>query len=152
MLPQRANVRERDTERVISMLFDSTLPLKFWQRTYADPSGCWRWVAACTAGGYGCLRIDGWRYAHRLAYEAFKGAIPHGLEIDHLCRVRSCVNPLHLEAVTPRENMKRGIGHGSETHCPRGHAYNRANTYRHGGKRYCRMCNKLRSRVLVEVK
>ena len=132
--------------------------LRFWRNVRAD--GCWLWRGATFKAGYGAFSVAGHvALAHRLSYECWVGPIPHGLEIDHLCRVRSCVNPLHLEAVTPRENMRRGAGHGSEAHCPHGHAYDEANTYRNRGKRYCRECARAASRkwtvdhrVLLEVK
>lgn len=72
---------------------------------------CWEWRAAIadpTGTSYGGITVDGKRYqAHRLAYETWVGPIPEGLEIDHLCRVRACINPDHLEVVTHAENMRR---------------------------------------------
>lgn len=87
--------------------------------------------------------------AHREAYKAFKGEIPDGLELDHLCRVRNCVNPDHLEPVTRLENARRGIGglmaglrQRAKTHCPAGHPYAPENTYfRANGNRMCVTCN-----------
>jgi hypothetical protein len=76
-----------------------------------DPSKCWRFVGSTKPDGYGRLKWDGKRkLAHRLAYELFVGAIPEGLELDHLCRQRDCANPSHLEPVTPRENVIRSDG------------------------------------------
>lgn len=75
-----------------------------------DLGPCWIWTACITADGYGSFapnRIA--RLAHRVAYELIVGAIPDGLTIDHLCRVRSCVNPGHLDVVTPGENYRRGL-------------------------------------------
>lgn len=71
---------------------------------------CWLWAGSLTTGGYGQLSIAGrLTQAHRLAYELYVGAIPEGFQIDHLCRVRHCVNPDHLEAVTQAENIRRGM-------------------------------------------
>lgn len=80
-----------------------------------DSNGCWVWSGATTGrtGKYGHFRASSDRnaaksYAHRWSYEYHVGPIPHGRQIDHLCRVTLCVNPQHLEAVTPRENVRRG--------------------------------------------
>lgn len=74
-------------------------------------SGCWEWRAAKAGGGYGRFAPDGRRQvqAHRFAYEIVCGAIPDGLDLDHLCRNRGCVNPAHLEPVTRQENVRRGL-------------------------------------------
>jgi len=90
---------------------------------------------------------------HRLAYALLRGAIPHGMELDHLCRNRACCNPWHLEPVTHKENLRRGIYRWNLTHCPAGHAYEERNTYRTPrGHRRCRKCRaiqeKKRRRIL----
>lgn len=109
-------------------------------------SGCWNWTARKTPDGYGQMKIGGRagrpEYAHRLAYEHWVGPIPEGKHLDHLCRNPSCVNPSHLEPVTNRENIRRGLRGVLTTHCPHGHAYDEANTgYSRGtGWRYCRAC------------
>lgn len=93
--------------------------------------------------GYGRKCVGGSlvRAAHRVAYEQHFGAIPAGLEIDHLCRNRACINPEHLEPVTHAENMRRSAA-ATKTHCIRGHLFDGDNTYRGGlGKRQCRRCN-----------
>lgn len=104
--------------------------------------GCWGWSGGHNGKGYGAFHLtDRLVLAHRYAYEHFVGQIPDGLQIDHLCRNRGCVNPDHLEAVTHQENMRRGIKGSLTTHCPKGHPYDEANTYRGpSGRRTCRAC------------
>lgn len=117
-------------------------------------SGCWLWTAATTGHGYGLIHAGGrLQYAHRISYEMHNGPIPPGLDIDHLCRVRCCVNPDHLEPVTRKENINRGIvadvhraRHALTTHCPRGHQYDAENTYFNGTSRCCRACGRDRAR------
>ena len=111
-----------------------------------DATGdCWLWCGSLKGNGYGEVSVDGVRSGvHRVVYEALVGPIPEGLQIDHLCRVRHCVNPDHLEPVTPGENIRRGQTGAHErrkTHCPQGHAYSPENTYRRvDGHRHCRTC------------
>jgi hypothetical protein len=115
---------------------------------------CWLWIAKCNNRGYGMFGLDRrMQTAHRVAYELWVGPIPDGLEIDHLCGVRHCVNPAHLEAVTHRENLLRGSGfaaiNAAKTHCPRGHEYTPENTYTNpnpNGGRICRTCKRARDR------
>jgi hypothetical protein len=74
-----------------------------------EQTGCQVWIGATNNKGYGVLSLDGARHlAHRIAYESAYGPIPDGMVVDHLCRVRNCVNPLHLEVVTSGENQRRG--------------------------------------------
>ena len=111
---------------------------------------CWLWAGYKEEQGYGQLfyRENGknkYVYAHRLMYEQLVSPIPDGMVIDHLCRVRHCVNPDHLEVVTPRVNNDRGIPHNrTKTHCPRGHEYSGENLLvQKGGKytvRRCKVC------------
>ena len=122
---------------------------KLKAKSIVDPvTDCWLWDQGKTVAGY-C--ITGTRkkkyYTHRLAYQAAKGAIPEGLELDHLCRRRSCCNPAHLEAVTKSENVKRGLGgahNKQKTHCPQGHEYTPENIRWYQGRRYCRTCQKVK--------
>jgi hypothetical protein len=117
--------------------------LLFWARE--DENGCWIWQAS-KRNGYGQIRVEGrGHYAHRLSFETFVAEIPVGLELDHLCRVPACINPWHLEPVTPKVNNNRGDGNGRKTHCPEGHAYDDENTYHYAGRRYCRKCNRARA-------
>ena len=109
-------------------------------------SGCWLWHGSGDELGYGRF-WDGKRdvQAHRWAYEHFVGPIPDGLVIDHLCRVPACVNPDHLEPVTQRVNLLRGLAptaiNARKTYCSRGHALVGKNLIRRkGGQRGCRTC------------
>jgi hypothetical protein len=110
-------------------------------------SGCWIWLRSVDTSGYGRLFIDKKQVsAHRTAYEVYIGPIPEGKEIDHLCRVRCCINPVHLEPVTDRENALRGNGgmfQASKTHCPQGHPLIAGNL-RAGPRRACLTCHRER--------
>lgn len=96
--------------------------------------------------GYATLKVDGRRRrAHRLAYEWFVGPIPEGMVLDHLCRVRHCVNPAHLEPVSDVENRRRGKSAPLETHCNQGHELGSGDVYVDSrGKRVCRPCERVR--------
>ncbi|MFD9211610.1 HNH endonuclease signature motif containing protein [Streptomyces sp. NPDC059544] len=126
---------------------------RFWAKVTIDPSGCLLWTAGKSGSGYGRF-FHGTRFvqAHRFAYTALVGSIPEGLQLDHLCRQRACVAPDHLEPVTPRTNLLRGVGpsavHAATTKCPQGHEYSDANTYRApSGWRQCRTCHRARERA-----
>lgn len=118
------------------------------------PASCWIWTGALSDGGYGLISIaDHTVLVHRLSVELASALpIPDGLTVDHLCRMRACVNPAHLEVVPMRVNLLRGIGpsavNAAKTHCPRGHEYTAENTgvgHRgSGGNRYCRTCHRER--------
>jgi hypothetical protein len=114
-------------------------------------NGCWKWLPTLNEGGYGRLWGD---MAHRLSYSAYIGPIGKGLDIDHLCRNRYCVNPKHLEPVTRRDNLLRGIGTDlqkrkalEKTHCPEGHELTMENIYIRpcDGVRICMTCKKIKS-------
>ncbi|HEY1740016.1 MAG TPA: HNH endonuclease signature motif containing protein [Acidimicrobiia bacterium] len=107
-------------------------------------------MAGKSPTGYGYVYDESrvHRLVHRVSYELSIGPIPGGLEIDHLCRERSCANPEHLEAVTRRENVLRSDSvaahRARQTHCVHGHEFTAQNTYRHQGRRYCRACRSRR--------
>lgn len=119
------------------------------RRVVVDPdTGCWLWTGALNGKGYGQIGVEGRsRSTHRVAYEALVGPIPDGLQLDHLCRVRHCANPEHLEPVTGAENLARSPLMGSKTHCLRGHPLSGFNVIRNGNRRYCRECHCARKRT-----
>ena len=114
--------------------------------------GCWEWLGSRTPTGYGTFKWQGRTSpAHRWMWRVLRGEIPSGLELDHLCRNRGCVNPEHLEPVTHDENVRRSLPfvsrgqshhNGGKTHCPNGHPLSGDNLYldRKGKQRMCRAC------------
>ena len=122
---------------------------RFWAKVNKTET-CWLWTASTTTAGYGQFHYEARRMvmAHRMAYELIVGPIPDGLELDHLCRIRRCVNPAHLEAVTRKENVRRGLCGAMVTVCPRGHEYTTENTRLDTkGWRRCRTCHRDWERV-----
>lgn len=125
---------------------------RFWAKV-DKTDDCWLWTAS-TNNGYGSISLGARKrvQAHRFAYELLVGPIPDGLELDHLCRVRHCVNPAHLEPVTARENQLRSLSvsgiNAAKTHCIWGHEYTPENTYIRpcDGGRDCRACRSRRDR------
>src|SRR6266446_450017 len=120
--------------------------------TYVEPepnSGCWLHIGVRKrTPEYG---VYGRMHAHRYAYTELRGPIPPGMTLDHLCRVRCCVNPAHLEPVTGIENVRRGVSptaqNARKTHCPHGHPLDGINTNRASGHqtRFCRACHRIRN-------
>ena len=129
------------------------LEARFWNKVEVRTAmECWPWQATLDGGGYGQISLNGKLLkAHRLAYELTRGSIPEGFTLDHLCRRRKCVNPIHLEPVTMRENTLRGNGimgaHTRTQTCPRGHPYSGDNLYiTPTGSRDCKVCKRIRNR------
>lgn len=133
---------------------DPTPEERFFSHVTEDVSGCWLWTGMTDQDGYGKFRpervfpisVTG---AHRWAYEFLRAEIPAGLTIDHLCRVRHCVNPWHLEPVTPGVNTLRGDSYSGrnarKTHCRHGHEFTAENTRRNtNGSRICLTCQRAR--------
>ena len=119
---------------------------RFENKYIPEPnSGCWLWLGCLTGSqgyGYFCVKRHRMR-AHRYSYELYKGPIPDGMVIDHLCRVPSCVNPDHLEAVTQKVNMQRGSRMGKRVpFCSKGHPRSGENLYisPNSGQYVCREC------------
>lgn len=120
------------------------LPDAFAAKTLTPATPCIVWTGALNSRGYPCFSVEGWsQLAHRLAYEDAFGPIPEGLTVDHTCKVKRCVNPDHLEAVTRAENVRRSR---RPDMCPEGHQYTPENTIRRTNKqtghtqRECRIC------------
>jgi hypothetical protein len=114
-------------------------------------NNCWNWTGSVN-DGYGQFWYKKRVSAHRFSYELFKETIPQGLQLDHLCRNRKCVNPEHLEAVTTQINTVRGltgkINHfnKNKTHCPKGHEYSGVNNKE---RKICQICRTEQQRQYV---
>lgn len=121
---------------------------RFWNKIDRTPS-CWLWTPLVTTRGYGAFWYNGrFKSAHRFAYEQIAGDIPRGKQLDHICRVRRCVNPSHLEVVTGKENVLRGIGptaiNARKSRCVRGHEFSGVGTW---GFRVCNKCKAITARI-----
>lgn len=155
---------DRPLDTPVRPVHRGTVQERFWQKVNRNSAaGCWLFLAGKDKDGYGKFKADGRHVrAHRYAYEILVGPIPDGLEPDHLCRTPACVNPAHLELVTPRENTLRGSGptavNARKTHCKHGHAFTPMNTRleprnKDGPlRRYCRTCDAARQRAYYAAK
>lgn len=130
------------------LVLTDKLPLRLWQKVIVTDGGCWEWQAH-RCWGYPYVWYGGkTTRAHRVFYKALVGPIPDGLTLDHLCRVKHCVNPNHLEAVTVWENTLRSdcptAVNARKTECINGHplTYVRPD----GGGRQCRTCATIHAR------
>jgi hypothetical protein len=114
-------------------------------------TGCWLWIKYRKPQGYGQLSIGNRNeHAHRVSYMVFRGPIAAGFQLDHLCRTPQCINPWHLEIVTPKVNSQRGYW-GTKTACIHGHEYTGDNFYINiRGKRTCRVCSRAYQKRLRE--
>jgi hypothetical protein len=128
---------------------------RFTDKFQIDENGCWIWVGAFFSNGYGNFgrRREGKpvnQCAHRTAYELFTGPIDEGLDLDHLCRVRACVNPEHLEPVSRSENLMRAdtvaSRYAARTHCGHGHPFSGDNLVIRSGARACLECERASTR------
>ena len=119
---------------------------RLWRHIEPIPvSGCWLWIGGHVRGGYGTIKLNGHQeMAHRVAYTLYRGEIPSGLTLDHLCRVPACVNPDHLEPVTLRINILRGNGlaarHARKRLCMRGHPLSPLRSRKGRIGRVCQEC------------
>lgn len=123
-------------------------------RTVVTPSGCWEWTGNLNPAGYGKASIWGRTGAlvHRLSWEAFNGAIPEELTIDHLCFNPPCANPEHLRLLTVEENH-RNKKSATKTHCKHGHELAGANLHvRKDGRRRCRECDRISHNLAYHAK
>lgn len=129
------------------MRFNKSTPAldRFLSRVYINKdTGCWEWTHAKDHHGYASFYHGKVVKGHRWSYRHYKGDIPEGLVLDHLCSVKHCVNPDHLEPVTNAENIRRE--RNSRTQCPYGHQYDQENTYwNEKGHRGCITCRRRRS-------
>lgn len=135
-------------------MISELLPLEIASHLHRADSGCWEWDGRLNADGYGMI---GQQRVHRVVYELLVGPIPEGLTIDHLCRVRHCAFPDHLEPVTRGENVLRGEGasgmNARKTHCVYGHEFTEKNTFlsREGWRR-CLACRRAWDRARYKPK
>lgn len=147
---QEANRRRQPYVHLVEGTMKIKDIVRFWSKVKFED--CWIWIGSCWSNGYGQFMLtEGGKIrsisAHRTAYELVVGSIPDGLQLDHLCKNRRCVNPAHLEPVTSKVNNSRSEGtstiHSRKTHCPHGHPYSGDNLYiDKDGARRCRACQK----------
>ena len=150
--------------RTFSTPEECGLPWDWCARIVEDEdTGCWLWIGASQSSrGYGAVSLNGRQMnAHRAVWVFINGDLPGSVHVDHLCRVPPCVNPHHMEPVSPRVNTQRGSAakvhrarHAAKTHCAHGHEYSTDNTrvYTYRGLKFrkCKSCERVRSRARRE--
>jgi hypothetical protein len=150
--PSRKRKRQQTycSRRCSGMAIRVPVEIRLQAKSILDPmSGCLLWTGCLNASGYGTIGIEGKsKLAHVVAFRTSGGTIPDGYQIDHLCRTRACIDPAHMEPVTPRENWRRGQSVGARAirtgGCGRGHLFDEGNTYiEKGGSRKCITCTKM---------
>lgn len=119
--------------------------IRFIKYLKINENGCWQWQGAIDKDGYGFFTLNKLMSAHRASHLLFKGVINEGNQVDHLCRNRPCVNPDHLEQVTPKVNTLRSpiapaAINSRKTHCRNGHEYTPINTRMTRNERQCKTC------------
>ena len=133
------------------ILFSAPTVENFWSKvSRSGVDCCWEWTGPLNAKGYGRFHANGAsEMAHRTAVRLEGRDIPVGMEVDHICRNRRCVNPDHLRVVTHRENLLAGgtiaAIAAARTHCPKGHPLSGKNLGIRNGKRRCLECDRLRA-------
>lgn len=134
-----------------SAYYAETRPARFWSWV-RKTEGCWIWQGSKNNKGYGLFSVACKRtLAHRYAFTLIVGEIPPSKHLDHLCRQPLCVNPRHLEVVSHRENVLRGLSpaanNARKTHCHKGHPFSKKNGLnRSDGKRWCKICERQRDK------
>jgi len=156
-LANTGKIRSLETKQKISDSKKRDAIPRFWEKVEKTTT-CWNWIAFKDKDGYGKFKptITECVRAHRFSYELIKGEIPEGLQLDHICKNKACVNPAHLEIVTCDENIKRADNqlttiNSKKTHCPLGHPLSDHNLYINcRGRRECRTCLKARKDKFYE--
>ena len=126
---------------------------RMWDHVRTEKGGCWLWEGYVDKDGYGrmvsrehSVVVSG--YVHRMAWEQYRGAIPKGMQIDHLCKIKNCVNPEHLEVTSPQVNNLRSNSmaakYARRDACKHGHPLTGANVRKVGNTRVCQTCNRQR--------
>ncbi len=129
------------------MIGDTRLPDRFWAKVVVGTGGCWLWQATCFNGsGYGGFWVSAdksMRCAHKVAFQALVAPVAPGLDLDHLCRVKQCCNPDHLEPVTRAENVRRDHVYRRPDFCWRGHPFSGYNLLIRPRQQACRECGRI---------